>query len=147
MPTVPEPSRRNWAWWVGRVVIGFALLGLVAIARVCVCTALNFGTGGSHAPFDESGWKRNWTLSCTPIRQQMVGDLIQSRPLVGSSRDKVVALLGDSDRKPYLLVEQPRWADSMIYLLGPDHLSLDSEWLVITFDETERVAEVLVVND
>ncbi len=147
MPTVAEPRRRNWRWWVIRGFIGWAIIALVVLARLFSCAVVRLFAERPHVSFEESGWKRNWTLSCTPIRQQMVDDLIQSRPLAGASREDVAALLGSPDRKPYLLVEQPRWSEAMIYLLGPDHLGLDSEWLVITFDGIDRVADVQVVTD
>ena len=80
-------------------------------------------------------------------RWHMMKDLNTRHPFVGRDRAYVDEVLGPPDPKPYLLVEQPRHRGSYIYRLGPDHLGLDSMWLVISFDGANRVRETRVVSD
>ena len=77
----------------------------------------------------------------------MVDDLLARHPMPGRSQADVEALLGPPDPDPYLLEEQPERTGAHIYRLGPDHLNLDSLWLVIDFNAKGLVANAEVVSD
>ncbi|MBL8802122.1 MAG: hypothetical protein JNN27_09020 [Planctomycetes bacterium] len=128
------------------LLIAVAVVAFV-IVRSIVCFFLVF-MGGRHArSFDSGEWRAGWTCRCTPIRQQMAQDLVDRRVLAGASKERVIELLGEADRDPWLLKEQPRLSGSMIYELGPDHLGVDREWLVVQFGEDGRVLSALVGTD
>ena len=97
--------------------------------------------------FEPEGWRQGALWSCTPIRQRMAPDLVASGRLVGATRAEVEALLGEPARAPRLVAEQPRWEGALVYLLGPDHLGVDDEWLVVQLEDGARVREVLIVGD
>lgn len=96
-------------------------------------------------PFESEEWKEaDHARYVDSTRGLMVDDLLARHRLEGRSREAVVDLLGAPDPDPYLLVEQPRHAGAFIYRLGPDHLGLDSMWLVVEFDgDTVRRAHVV----
>ena len=143
--TVPSPqlARRRVRW---SCVIALApfLLPAWFVWRKTEHLRLNvFGTR-----FDPDAWRAasgKPFLDCT--RWHMVESLRARHRLVGRTAGEVGQLLGPPDEDPYLLVEQPQHRGSYIYRLGPDHLGLDSMWLVIGFDAESRVSGAKVVSD
>jgi hypothetical protein len=95
--------------------------------------------------FDSQAWKASLAQSppSDPIRLRMVNDLLQQHPLTGVSRSEVLELLGTPPATNYF----SNW--DLVYWLGPERglLSIDSEWLVIRFDKTGKVAKFDVVRD
>jgi hypothetical protein len=96
--------------------------------------------------FDPAGW-RDRSLdadSLWPTRLRMVDDLIAKKRLDGLTRREVESLLGSGDRTD-------KWKDwHLVYHLGPERRGLfriDSEWLVIRFDQSDRVMEYRIVGD
>ena len=95
--------------------------------------------------FDAKAWRERsldqgveW-----PTRLRMIDDLIGERRLDGLSRSEVLALLGPRD-------ETGKWKDwDLVYWLGPERgpIGIDSEWLVIKFDSSGRVASYEKVRD
>jgi len=92
--------------------------------------------------FDAGQW-RSVVRSDDYSRQEMVGSLIWNDRLEGMTREELEALLGPDCDCAYF----DDW--DLVYCLGPERswLSLDSEWLVIRFDETGRFAEYALVTD
>lgn len=66
----------------------------------------------------------------------MVNDLFRKHSLAGLSKDQVVELLGPDTENAYF-----KEIDNMVYYLGPERglISIDSEWLVIEFDNNTVV--------
>ena len=77
------------------------------------------------------------------VRGHMAYGLIQSRRLVGMSRDQVVALLGP----PPPTDKFGDW--DIVYWLGPDTttIPMDSEWLVMRLGAGGQVSEARLVED
>jgi hypothetical protein len=97
------------------------------------------------AEFESTGWKTQsrddgvmW-----PTRLRMVDDLLKRNLLGGRSRTQVEELLGRADDPPYFRA----W--DLVYYLGPERglMGIDSEWLVVRFDGSGKVAECRVVHD
>lgn len=98
--------------------------------------------------FDSTAWKSaNFQDFRNDARLAMVDDLLSSGTLDSLDESSVAAVLGPPDPNPYLLVEQPRHKDAWIYRLGPDHLALDSMWLVLTWTPDRHVRDATVVSD
>jgi hypothetical protein len=136
---------RKWILWAlaGIAAIPLALYGLGTANFVLVPSAEDY----SHrTTFDPRVWRErsldndpSW-----PTRLRMVDDLIAAKRLDGLGRDQVISLLGAADKTS-------KWQDwDSVYWLGPERRSLfriDSEWLVIRFDEAGRVATYRIVGD
>lgn len=69
----------------------------------------------------------------------MLHDLMDKHSLKGMHRTELEAVLGP----PESARSFQTW--DMVYLLGPHFI--DSEWLVLRLDATQRVAEFRVVTD
>lgn len=129
---VKGPGVRGGVFFLGTVAPVVLAVGWLSLpARVHVALYLQ--------PFDARRWRdqteaerlRRW-----PPRLRMAGDLVDSRRLHGRTEGEVLELLGPPDeRGPW----GEDWCDASYYL-GPDHAQLDSEWLLLTFDD-ERVLE------
>jgi len=98
--------------------------------------------------FDSARWKASPSGTARgneqPPRQQMVDDLLKSGVLSGKTRPEVDLLLGLADTTEYF-----RKYD-MVYVLGMErnsYFGIDSEWLVIKFDDAGRVAVAKLVTD
>jgi hypothetical protein len=107
-----------------------------------------FFFGAPQRSFDQADWMRSRDSSFKDsARLRMVDDLMLKHTLVGQDQASIVSLLGPPDSKPYLLVEQPRHEGAFIYKLGPDHLGLDSMWLVIRWDANGKASAAEIVSD
>ena len=97
-----------------------------------------------HDRFDSGAWQDS-TLAFGPlaVRGCMVDNLLSKNRLPGQSRATVVALLGEPYPTNYF-----RDYD-LVYWLGPERglISIDSEWLVMRLDASNRVKEVRLVTD
>jgi hypothetical protein len=127
---------------------------LTAIVVICLAAAwgfLHFALGDGpmarckgHDRFDSRAW-RDSTLAWGPlaVRGCMVDNLLSKHPLRGQSRASVLALLGEPHPTNYF-----RDYD-LVYWLGPERspISIDSEWLVMRLDPSNRVKEVRLVTD
>lgn len=73
----------------------------------------------------------------------MVDDLLSNNQLIGQSKKEVITLLGKDDGEYF------KDEDNFVYYLGNERglISIDSEWLVITFDEGEKVSEYEILTD
>lgn len=94
-------------------------------------------------PFDSALWKATPSeYSLKSIRLRMADDLL-TKPVVGTTRQEIVAKLGEPDQTPYFREY------SMVYHLGQERnpLGVDSEWLVIRLDDAGIATECLIVRD
>ncbi|NVE94397.1 outer membrane protein assembly factor BamE domain-containing protein [Altererythrobacter lutimaris] len=93
--------------------------------------------------FDSAEWQGERPTDQYP-RLEMVDDLIDSDRLDRMTRDQVYAILGTPPETSYF----SDW--DAVYWLGPERnyiLRLDSEWLVIRFDDDDVVSEYRLVRD
>lgn len=95
-------------------------------------------------PFDAAHWQRpdEGLVRGRSLRQRMLADLLR-HPLVGLPRDSLERMLGPAPMVGFF------GAWDMAWWLGPSrrYVSLGSEWLVVKFDSTGRVARYAVLPD
>lgn|GEM_PF-1039074 len=93
--------------------------------------------------FDSEAWQAVSTRR-TQERIKMVDDLIDSGVLDHLPRARVAELLGDDDSDSGYFAD---W--DVVYWLGDERsfFSIDSEWLVIRFDDGGRVRDYRLVRD
>jgi hypothetical protein len=74
----------------------------------------------------------------------MVDDILDSRILIGKSKDEIARTLGRDDKESGYFRE---W--NSIYRLGPERgfIRMDSEWLVIKFDQMGVCVEAAIKRD
>lgn len=105
---------------------------------------------GSHEkPFDEVLWRSPQGLEpdadhITP-RQKMLGDLVDKH-LSGKSRRDIVAMLGESSTK----MNPDGTGPSLSYPTGIErgsYMRIDSEWLLIYFDSSEKAIRHEISGD
>jgi hypothetical protein len=127
---------------------GFALFAVTILAASILPQSLP--TGSFVRPFDSAAWQQEDAAEfsddgdITP-RQKMLGDLI-TRVLPRKNREEVVALLGPSTETSFSR-ESGR---HLVYATGPQRdsfFALDSEWLLIWFDEAGRFERYEVAAD
>jgi hypothetical protein len=92
--------------------------------------------------FDARAWSDSAQLDQN-VRIRMVDDLLARHPLRGLSREEVAGLLGAGDHTASF----PNWALAYWLGRGRGFMAMDSEWLVIDFDEGGRVSKYDVVRD
>jgi len=76
-------------------------------------------------------------------RVNMVDNMLEKHNLVGQSNEQVIELLGNETENPYF-----KEVDNYVYYMGDERglISIDSEWLVITFDNNV-VIDVKIMRD
>lgn len=76
-------------------------------------------------------------------RVKMVDDLLRKYKLIGKTKEEVVELLGNETNRAYF-----KEVNNFVYYLGDERglISIDSEWLIITFDNDIAV-EVKIERD
>jgi hypothetical protein len=137
-------AKKRLVWVLATIVAIPALLYVLAIAYfVFDASAQDYA---HRTEFDPAGW-RDQSLDRDPLwptRLRMVDDLIADKRLDGFTRHEVESLLGPDD-------STGKWQDwHLVYHLGPERRGLfriDSEWLVIRFGPSDRVAEYRIVGD
>ena len=130
------------------MVVGIAtasLLGLTILAVVSYPVLVMFGPDVYTTTFDAEVWKATPSeFSHESMRLRMVDDFLASHAPVGKSRGQVEALLGPPDDTPYFDEYD------MVYHLGAERagiMSIDSEWLVFSVDDSGRVTGAWLVTD
>ena len=130
--------RTAWRSRVGCVAAGVAVV-VAPVAAYAIWTMVPpLPTTG----FDASKWQAV-QRSDDYTRESMVGSLFWRGVLDGKTQREVLQLLGPDCECGYF----KDW--DLVYWLGPERswMSLDSEWLVIRFDEAGRVSEYTLVTD
>ncbi|TCU77243.1 hypothetical protein EV204_102102 [Tissierella praeacuta] len=76
-------------------------------------------------------------------RVKMVDDMLRKYKLVGQTKEEILELLGDETNTDYF-----KEVNNIVYYLGDERgfISIDSEWLVITF-YNDVVVEVKIETD
>ena len=129
--------RTGWGPKLGCIGMGFLLL----VSPIVVYVIWSLVPPLPLRSFDSSQWK-SVVRSDDYSRQDMVGSLIWSDTLAGTTRSAMLTLLGPDCECAYF----KEW--DLVYWLGPDRsfLSLDSEWLVVRFDNAGHFADALVTD-
>lgn len=124
-----------------RGFLGFMALGVFGVIGLVVLAA-TLPEFLQRRAFDRAVWQDKKAVA-QEMRIRMVDDLLQSRNFRGMTRAQVTAILGESDQTAYF----SDW--DMVYWLGPerDWFSIDSEWLVLRFDDSKKIAEFRIVRD
>jgi hypothetical protein len=139
----------NLRKWVRATAIAFVTIVVICLVGAWGFLHFAFGDGPmsrchGHDRFDSGAWQDS-TLTWGPlaVRGCMVDNLLSKHALRGQSRASVVALLGEPHPTSYF-----RDYD-LVYWLGPERspISIDSEWLVMRLDASNRVKEVRLVTD
>jgi hypothetical protein len=140
---VRSALKKRWVW------VLVAIVGIPALMYVLATAYFVFGPSAEdysqRTAFDPAGW-RDRSLDADPLwptRLRMVDDLIAKKRLDGLTRREVEALLGPGDRTD-------KWQDwHLVYHVGPERglVRIDSEWLVVRLDPSDRVAEYRIVRD
>ncbi|WP_337661350.1 hypothetical protein [Erythrobacter sp. Alg231-14] len=120
--------------------VGWEALAFVALLTLILGYA--FGTGYLPVRFFDSG---DWRSAdyWSGHRVQMIDHLLWSGQLNGLTKPQVIYLLGPETETSYFS------EFDFVYSLGPERgfFSIDSEWLVINFDENGVVSTYQIVRD
>ncbi|WP_182103099.1 hypothetical protein [Niallia taxi] len=76
-------------------------------------------------------------------RTFMIDNLLKEHPLEGKQKKDIVALLGKETAEAYF-----KEKDNLVYLLGAERgfISMDTEWLIIHFNDDNIADKVEVVS-
>ena len=93
--------------------------------------------------FDSRTWKHHNTSKQEPQRIRMIDSLLEHKDLIGMHYSDIIDLLGQPEDTAYF----KNW--DMVYWLGPErgYISIDSEWLVLRYDQNKTITEYRVVTD
>lgn len=120
------------------------LVGLIAAGGIGLALAILSMGEPSMIAFDSKTWQDQEQVHQKPYpRRGMADNLLQERALHGKTREQVAQMLGEPTNTEY-------FADyDVVYWLGPQRgfLAVDSEWLVIRFDDSDRVTEYEIKTD
>jgi hypothetical protein len=134
--------RRGVAYKPVVLALGLLLPYVVAIAWLFLRPPLE--DRWHRRTFDSRLWKANQAVDHSwPDRLCMVDDLMATVPLLGLSKSRLIELLGPGDHTR----AWARWG--AVYFLGPERgmFRIDSEMLVVRFDQDDRVVEYRIVTD
>ena len=131
------------------LVVSSAGLLMFACAIVLgMATFWSFPLGSHLREFDSAIWKQTGSSDLRggylSARQKMLASLIgQLGP--GQSRAEIEALLGPAVETPYF----ENTGRNLVYHLGPERwpLGLDSEWLLIEFDDSGSFERYEIAED
>jgi hypothetical protein len=121
-----------------RLKKAFNILSSVALIPIVVIVVMmGIYESGSH--FNQQTWFQQ-----EDHRVYMVDDLLSDYSLVGKTRGDVTKLLGSPTKDAYFM--EP---NNIVYYLGDERgiFRIDSEWLVIWFDRSNKVIKFEVQRD
>ena len=77
-------------------------------------------------------------------RVDMIDSLLSEVELKGKTKTEIIKLLGQEEEKAYF--KEP---NNLVYYLGDERgfMSIDSEWLVLWFDDKDRVTDYEIKTD
>lgn len=89
--------------------------------------------------FNQERWLNNPSK-----RVDMVDNLVSDGRLKGKTKIEIIDLLGIQDKDAYFI--EP---NNLVYYLGDERgfISIDSEWLIIWFDDKEKVLDYEIRTD
>ena len=124
-----------------KTLIAVAIAGGVLALSVAVLWHLQT----MASPFDRTIWHQGeqGKFSLDAPRLRMADGLIRSHILIGKTRSELEAMLGPATRTD-------KFRDyGLVYWLGAERgfMSIDSEWLVIRIDKSNKAFEASIVSD
>lgn len=120
---------------------------LLAVLFFCLFAMGYFalaGTFGNNQEFDRSAWlDASNTERLGEARSSMIRDLLRNHLVLGRERSEVIALLGSPTETPYFSDHD------LVYWVGHEQsfFSIDSSWLVIDFNEYDKLVLVQILTD
>lgn len=123
-------------------LVGVLVLAVVANVATVVAMALAKGASRPGRQFDAVLWQDPARIQAG-IRLEMADWLLANEALIGLTKSKVAAMLGDPPATGYFR----NW--DLVYHLGDErsYFSIDSEWLVARLGPDGRVVEARIVTD
>jgi len=125
---------------ISLIIAGIA--STIALLIISFFIFMNLMFSGRHIdniPFDAVEWRR---VGESEIRQEMVDDFLQNHNPVGSTRQDLIALLGEQSKTHHFQEYD------LIYWVGFERgFGVDSEWLVLKLDDQNVVTEARLVTD
>jgi hypothetical protein len=123
---------------------GIRTVALIALFALSGASIYGYSTYGP-TQFDPDVWRAG-ERAISPAdapRARIADGLVRSRSLIGKSRAEIDGLLG-----PETKTDKFDTYD-LVYWLGPERgfVSIDSEWLVIDFDQRGSVVTAEIVRD
>ncbi|MBI9101644.1 MAG: hypothetical protein JEY99_04475 [Spirochaetales bacterium] len=117
----------------------YGVLSLIILSFLLSC--------GKTIPFDKEIWESDTSIETandklTP-RQKMIDSVLEQ--IEGLSRQEIIMMLGEeteTDKFSY-------YDEELIYVLGPERsfFSIDYEWLLLSFDEDDRLIQSELITD
>ena len=108
-----------------------------------------FPNGSDLRKFNSTIWKSKNSIEFNDdfisLREEMLEDLI-TNVLPDKNKNEVEVLLGKSLNTPYFQSSDK----NLIYYLGPERdnfMNIDSEWLLIWFDKSNKFKKYKILND
>ena len=121
------------------------LISLVLVGLAFFSIKVFFDDGIDQIYFDSDVWKKTPAeFSLESTRLKMVDDFLDKYFIVGMSRDEVISLIGEPDQTEYFKSYE------MVYMLGQEtdsYFAIDSQWLVLDLNDSERVVSYNIVTD
>tara|TARA_B100000959_G_C14780641_1_gene541368 strand:+ start:463 stop:855 length:393 start_codon:yes stop_codon:yes gene_type:complete len=121
------------------------LILLVLVGLAFFSITVLFDDGVDQINFDSDVWKNTPAeFSLESTRLKMVDDFLDKYFIVGMFRDEVISLIGEPDQTEYFKSYE------MVYMLGQEtdsYFAIDSQWLVLDLNDSERVVSYNIVSD
>lgn len=134
--------KKKFLIWIGGALIVLVLIVIIFFGYVF------YGYKAKdylqRRPFVSSEWKNEEAARKPPYpRLRMVDHLLSKEKLIGKTRKEVVALLGEPKKTEYFNEYD------LVYWLGPERnwISIDSEWLIMRLDASDKVIECALTTD
>lgn len=124
-------SRRPATVLLVGALLGALLVSAFALVRPCVAPSESF---------DAAAWRTSRDALVCSERDDMVDDLRDNHLRRGMTRSDVVTLLGDGEEAATAAAEP----DDLAYKLS---CYIDCSWLVVSFNDADKVATADVWND
>lgn len=126
-------------WLAGSVFqrVFFAEVIAFGILLTFIIGSLSFNT--YYSAFNPTKW-----ALYPEKRTLMIEKLFADYDFIDLSRKEVASLLGEPTKTAYF-----KNTNNLVYYLGPERglMSVDSEWLIITFNEKDTVSKVEIKRD
>lgn len=121
-----------------RVKNKFKIITTIGSVPPLLCVVI-LGLNEYKSSFTAEKW-----LNSDTEKVYMVDDLLEDYDIKEMTKDEVIFLLGTPTTTEYFKVD-----NNIVYYLGNERglISIDSEWLVIDFDESEKVSKYEIITD
>ena len=116
----------------------FKIITTIGSVPPLLCAVI-LGLNEYKSSFTAEKW-----LNSETEKVYMVDDLLNDYDIKEMTKDEVIFLLGTPTTTEYFKDD-----NNIVYYLGNERglISIDSEWLVIDFDESEKVSKYEIITD